>query len=442
MRIARLHMDPQDKLRFEIHGKGSVKYHLKANHMIEAKRWYWTLNNAIQFSKDEAKKEAQRRHQESEMMGRLREQHHQEEAAQSSDLDPGLEMERQLSKTGSIDGSEFVNLSKRKSVRHNPSGNDYMDSGAPSFMAEGDFGEATADEDELDDDDSSHGSPEPPTSDQLALTAHSARLQLDLLSQVALALQFENVNNPDMKLSDASVVAAISSYEKAAISLESLIGDLVNMGRERDKYWRKRLERETALRKLWEENMTKLAEEQEQLEDKVMGERERRKKTKRALRQILRKDGGAVIGPEEPVHSADQEEGVEQLDLKLKELEILQEASRRGRDMEIEAELYDSDSSAESDLFFDAVDAGEVDVVADMPVAPKTPMSTRTIAEEATDESMQLGGGVREKRLVAIRTSCRGYEDAPRARLALDDDKRPKVSLWVSSPVRLIKDAG
>lgn len=60
MRIAKLYMDPQDKQRFEIQGKSSVKYHLKANHQVEAKRWYWALNNAIQWAKDEAREEEKR----------------------------------------------------------------------------------------------------------------------------------------------------------------------------------------------------------------------------------------------------------------------------------------------------------------------------------------------------------------------------------------------
>lgn len=61
MRIAKLHMDAQDKSHFEIHGKSSVKYHLKANHVVEAKRWFWSLNNAIQHSKDEAKEDERRK---------------------------------------------------------------------------------------------------------------------------------------------------------------------------------------------------------------------------------------------------------------------------------------------------------------------------------------------------------------------------------------------
>src|SRR5947207_11937852 len=61
MKIAQLYMEPQDKQRFEIHGKSSVKYHLKANHQVEAKRWYWALNNAIQWQKDEARVEEEKR---------------------------------------------------------------------------------------------------------------------------------------------------------------------------------------------------------------------------------------------------------------------------------------------------------------------------------------------------------------------------------------------
>lgn len=74
MRIAKLYMDPQDKQRFEIQGKSSVKYHLKANHQVEAKRWYWALNNAIQWSKDEAKEEVKRSQLDQEALKHAKEQ--------------------------------------------------------------------------------------------------------------------------------------------------------------------------------------------------------------------------------------------------------------------------------------------------------------------------------------------------------------------------------
>jgi hypothetical protein len=68
MRIGKLYMDPQDKQRFEIQGKSSVKYHLKANHQVEAKRWFWALNNAIQWAKDEAREEEKRATQDQEAL--------------------------------------------------------------------------------------------------------------------------------------------------------------------------------------------------------------------------------------------------------------------------------------------------------------------------------------------------------------------------------------
>lgn len=74
MRIAKLNMDAQDKTRFEICGKSSVKYHLKANHVVEAKRWFWSLNNAIQFTKDEAREDEKRKAKDAESLLQARQE--------------------------------------------------------------------------------------------------------------------------------------------------------------------------------------------------------------------------------------------------------------------------------------------------------------------------------------------------------------------------------
>ncbi len=63
MKIAKLHLDSSEKLKFEIIGKGSIKYHLKANHPIETNKWVWALQSAITYAKDLNKLEQQKQQQ-------------------------------------------------------------------------------------------------------------------------------------------------------------------------------------------------------------------------------------------------------------------------------------------------------------------------------------------------------------------------------------------
>jgi hypothetical protein len=432
MRIAKLHMDPQDKQRFEIHGKSSVKYHLKANHVVEAKRWYWTLNNAIQHAKDEAKGDERKKKEELEAIGRLKEQ-----AFQGDGMDCEKPASTDLKRQSSITVSEPAGrvACKRSSVLTAPSAQgNYSETslvGARPYSARTDVDLGDNEPENGNDDASSAGPEEPPSSDSLSLVANAARLQLDLLSQVSLALQFEHENNPGLQLSDSNVVAAMLSYESAVGSLKQLIGDLLNMSKERDTYWRYRMEKEVALRQIWEENMAKLAEEQEALEGKVVGERERRKKTKRALKQALQRDTDGIISVDGLRNTNEVvEEGFEGLDQRLQQLELDQEGSaKRKQDID---EFSESDSD-ESDQFFDAIDAGEVEVVKEMPTSIKSPMASEFDGgdSEYFNESVSLEQNMRENRLVAIKSSFLGYEDPPRERLAMDTDDRPKVSLWV-----------
>ncbi|KAL7272892.1 hypothetical protein RUND412_004278 [Rhizina undulata] len=436
MRIARLDMDPQDKLRFEIHGKSSVKYHLKANHVVEAKRWYWTLNNAIQWAKDEARDEELRKQGEAERMGKLREQQKEDSGTDSPSL---VEVSRRASKVPSMAGSEIGGLNRRRSMKPQLAESimateDESDYYEPSVhhVHGGAFTDDDADDEghgkDDDDDTSSHSRAEPPSADALALAANSAKLQLDLLSQVVLALQFEYANNPSITLSDPTVAAALTSYESAVGSLQQLVGDLLKMSKERDSYWRWKMEKELALRRIWEDNMTVLAQEQEALEGRVVGERQRRRKTKRQLREVLRKGDSLPLSRHDTVH--EENEDVELLEKRLEEVVLDQDgAAKREREKDAEVILSDTDSS-ESDQFFDAIDNGEVEVMTEMP----SRVQEETIPEDRAAEVLvppeEKALDLRERKLVAIKRSYKGYEDPPRTRLKMDADDRPKISLW------------
>ena len=75
----------------------------------------------------------------------------------------------------------------------------------------------------------------------------------------------------------------------------------------------------------------------------------------------------------------------------------------------------DSDASAE---FFDAVDNGEVEVMTEMPTNIKSPGLCEP--KESVSPIESSSGDVREKKLVAIKGSFRGYEDGIRERLSID----------------------
>ena len=448
MRIARLYMDPQDKQRFEILGKSSVKYHLKANHVVEAKRWYWTLNNAIQWAKDEAREVEKRKGAEAERMGRLKEltiqQHSQQ--LQSQRNSSNTELVEQLAKNSeSIKSSSLVDLGAP------PSEGDFSMRPGPSNQID------QGSESEQDDDTDSNGRGEPPTADSLALAANSARLQLDLLAQVCLALQFKREEDPNTPIGDESVSLALNGYEGAVKGLKSLVGDVLKMSKERDRYWKYRLGKEQELRRIWEENMQKLVEEHEALEEQAGLERGRRIKTKRALKEVLReRDQAIASGVASAGREADGDDEFEEATETLVEARVcgpvnclenhvtniiaLQRLSRALEAVEFDAAgvvksrrksllstksktlevTLDSSDEDDDDEFFDAVDAGEVRIETTMPKSPP-----------AEPVSMELAVDAREYKKKLIEPSMVGYEDPPRTKLAMDADDRPKISLWV-----------
>jgi oxysterol-binding protein 1 len=445
MRIARLHMDAQDKTRFEIHGKSSVKYHLKANHVVEAKRWFWSLNNAIQYTKDEAKENEKKRTRDAEALRQAK--------ADATDRFPQS-------------SSDDISVSSAK-VRVSPSASSALDvphraipRGPESTLGE-DVGSAydsyepsiTADElnkttanpatttADLDDeayaDDASSHEMQPTSKDAFNITAQSAKLQLDLLARVSGALDAERSKNPHLPISDPNVAQALSAYDNAICSLNGLILDLSKISRDRDAYWQYRLDREADARRMWEESMARVAQEHENMQKSIDESEEKRKRTKRALKEALesqsvpgsRPETAGIVGQDHVQFS----EALEKVPLD-RERRASTFGRRRSigvrdgaRRMSVIAQFTDlSDSeSGDDDEFFDAVDAGEVEVVA----APlmSSPLRASVVASithpfKAKDE--------RTKKQREIEPSYTGYEDGIRKRLKMDADNRPKISLW------------
>lgn len=448
MRIARLNMDSQDKTRFEIHGKSSVKYHLKANHVVEAKRWFWTLNNAIQWAKDEAKEEERRRTKDAEVLRQAKMEQIEGRGPESSTdsqtpaKSDGKGLAPPSLSVPSSSGTKLSTYASRTTLESTTGDEETSMHGSFDQSATGNevnkvvshvtsAPDADGEEDDYGDDRSSF---DPPTADKDALniTAQSAKLQLDLLSNVTSSLQAEKSKNPTMSVSDPAFDEALAAYEAAVSSLKELVQNLLKISRDRDAYWQYRLNREEYLRQMWEESMAKVAREHEDLQSKMGESEDKRRRTKRALKEALETSASASwAATNDPSHAQGPHDGADEA----RETGVTEAAEQRpplyqeGSDRTLNGKkptpqisnLYESESD-EEDEFFDAIDSGEIEA------EDLTKSEAIDTPEERKDESKELRA-VKHKE---IAPSFKGYEEPIRQRLKMDYDNRPKISLWVS----------
>jgi hypothetical protein len=283
------------------------------------------------------------------------------------------------------------------------------------------------DDDDYDDDESGRDV-KPQNKDAFNITAQSAKLQLDLLTSVSAALQSEKNKNPTLQISDPTLLQALASYDSAIGNLKALIGDLLRISRDRDAYWQYRLDREANVRRMWEESMAKVAKEQEQLENRIGESEEKRRKTKRQLREALEDFEQTGSGPG-PTLNDDDDDFVEAAEDPKDQAALARKPSfpnrsikRKATIADIAADMSESDSEDDEE-FFDAVGAGEVEVVE---LTQEDTPKKETLAPSPSDD-------VFEQKHAANATGFAGYEDGPRKRLAMDADDRPKISLWVST---------
>lgn len=434
MRIAKLNMDPTEKTKFDILGKSSVKYHLKANHEVEAKRWFWALNNSIQWTKDQAKEEDKQRERSAELLEQAKAEH-----TGYSETISIAEQRRNSTQVPQLGPQSAIGRPTGPKVAFAAAGSVDEDDGTaygsydPSFIG-GEITKVsshlTAPQDGGDDDeeygDGSSDREAPANKDAFGITAQSAKLQLEMMSSVNAALQAQQVKNPNLPISDPEAVQAVQTYDSSIANLTGLISDLLKISKDRDSYWQYRVDREANMRRMWEESMAQVAREQEVLEARVGEAEEKRKITKRALREVI--EGGVSVTSRpgsrgEP--TVDLSDTLERVAIhgdatSSRRRSTVSSARRKSVLMEV-TNLSDSESE-DDEQFFDAVDAGEVEV------APTLPPSSPPLSAEEVLSKQQATG-------VDLSTSFQGYENGIRKRLAMDADDRPKISLWVSSLV-------
>ena len=443
MRIAKLNMDPQDKTRFEIQGKSSVKYHLKANHVVEAKRWFWALNNAIQWTKDEAKEDDRRRTKDAEALKQAKidqaEKHTTDSQADSSSLLSSKGNSKNLAPPSlhpTPTGSKLSLQSSRGTDSGTADDEGLVLAGIDSALSQQGLSRfstqvTTTAGGDVEDEEADYASSkefQSSNKDAFNITAESVRLQLDLLGNVAAAMQNAKDTNPTAAISDPFISEALGAYTTAVSSLNSLVTDLLKISKDRDAYWQYRLDREADARKLWEDTMARVAQEHEELQNKIGETEDRRKRTKKALRDALENTSGATSRPlsqgASQVQISDAVEVVKEMVTSNGQPQLKVTESDTPRQECIVKDipaLSDSESDDEEE-FFDAVDSGEIEVV--MPPTMEIPA---TIEDSNSD--------IRAEKEKKISAAYAGYEDPVRKKLKMEYDNRPKISLWVRSVI-------
>jgi len=364
MKNAKLKLDQSDKQKFEIisSGKGSVRYHLRASHPVEANRWIFALTQAIQAATAESQAVAD---------------------------DGGPALSRVVSGTDRpVAGHRSTSsLDLRQKMTN------MTNSSAASINTEDDSGE---DYPEVS---------EEPHKEEFEVTARSAQVQLEILEKLLGSIPQQNDHPARLGPETAAAEDPITIAKKAASSLHGTLDELVKMSQTRDIYWRGQLDREKELRKLWEENMQLLAEEQEQMEEAMNTAIEQRRMTKRALRAM----SIAVQQPDRGV------EYIRRLSITERpEGEILRPESL----VPPEALAEVISSSDEDEEFFDAIGGAS---------------ETSTLQEESVPVlvTAPVVGKEKSSKEQELVVSAHGYEVPVRTKFEkLDKDNRPKISLW------------
>lgn len=242
LRIAKVWIDSTDKQRFDIIGKGSIRYHLKAGHANEAKRWILALTQSKQWIEDTAAND------------------------RPSFLGPRPSLHLQASDSIRSKHSEASILRGRSTTADGSESTRPQRSRSSSVSVDG--------------------------REQNALPHSESFVTMNNYVQTQIQMQTEMSENL-IRLSRAAEIAEDSEIMKltlatheTSISVKSSVHKLHMMTQDRENYWKRILEQESQKRELWEESLRVLSEEQLEMQRilKQTEESNRKMKKSRSVR--------------------------------------------------------------------------------------------------------------------------------------------------------------
>lgn len=388
LRIAKLSLDNADKQRFEIIGKGSVRYHLRANDREDAKRWIWALTASIQYFKDQGKAIVA-------------------QTAGAEDSDATLADRKSIS-SSSTRGRDMAKLSSRHR------------------------------DDSLSEDDEENAViPHKDT-----YTTAQNEIKALLAQQQQLLASVDN---------DRSAIEQLSSH---SAQLLKKFDAFTTMSAEREAFLTRRIVKGHEAREQWEQNITLIAEEQQEMEQllaKTVQENKRKRKALKAaqehFQQAVATSSPTVQSPTGAVSKATGpspfskefaqaiNDGVEEKTGAAAAAPVASmspdlmgpDVAAVGRILDKEMEHQESDMEDEDDEFFDAIDNNQIEAkvasTEKVPSGPALPESPSAPPAEITPQKPAKAPDY-------IAKSYKGHEGPLRTKLPITADNRPNVSLW------------
>ncbi|KAF9585253.1 hypothetical protein BGW38_003214 [Lunasporangiospora selenospora] len=395
LRIAKVWIDPNDKQRFDIIGKGSIRYHLKAGHANEAKKWIFALTQSKQWIQE----------------------------ASGNDRPSFMDSRQSLSLTGG----------EAARYRHPDSlpvrGRSLTGDGTESIIARSQRSR------------SSSLSPDASILDRNILPHKDSYVTMNNYLQTQILMLVE-MNENLVRLQraaevpeDSEVMRVTHAAHEASTAIKDSVQKLYSMTRDREDYWGRVLEQESQKRELWEDSLRVMSEEQQEMQRIIKRTEDANRKIKK--NRSLRSKTSTPTLPSMPSASSPFAEG--QSAENISESAAAHGTANATTNADDDVSEDDSDSCDSGDEFFDAMTDDEVVEFQQEPLDGG--VSNSREAEAETGEAPGSGEGPAAAEGAAgasteaggsyITKSFKGYPKSTRERLPTNQTSlRPEVSLW------------
>ncbi|KAG0005445.1 hypothetical protein BGZ79_004669 [Entomortierella chlamydospora] len=384
--IAKVWIDSSDKQRFDIIGKGSIRYHLKAGHANEAKRWILAITQSKQWIEDTSGND----------------------------------------RLSLVESRQSINLSATDYPRQK--GNESTLSRGRTLLKER-TPSATRSQRSR----SSSTSPEDNQMEENTLPHAESFVTMNNYIQTQIQIQSEFTENL-IRLQRAAEVSEGSEIMKltlaaheSSLAVKSSIQKLYEMTQDRENYWKKILQQESQKRELWEESLRVLSEEQLEMQRilKRTEETNRKMRKNRSVRSrastpTLNAGKASTPGSSTVTPAPEATEAG-------KLTSVPQKAPSEG-----EQSVEDESDVESGDEFFDAVSDDDIVEFDNDDVEEGDHVSDAGDAEGSGKEGGALATVTSSKPGEPyIAPSFKGYPEKLRERLPTKQTSlRPDVSLW------------